>query len=69
MLLDHYLYTGDDDVLLQYMPLLASTLEFFAMHYGDVRLLDGERLVVFPTQSLEISMFGFARDKGKLPDE
>eukprot|EP00939_MAST-03C_sp_MAST-3C-sp1_P001726 g1726.t1 len=52
MILDYYLLTRDERAMLEYMPLLAETLDFFYYHYGDLSK-DGANLTIFPTQALE----------------
>lgn len=51
MVLDHYEYTQDSRALLEYLPIVELTLEFFRQHYPN-RTADG-KLTVWPTQSLE----------------
>lgn len=52
MILEHYLYTGDEAALRRYLPVVTATLDFFLHHYPN-RTEDGQTMVLFPAQALE----------------
>jgi hypothetical protein len=51
MILEHYLYTGDEEALTRYFPIVNLTLVFFKEHYQN-RTADG-KLMIWPAQALE----------------
>jgi len=51
MVLDHWLYTQDQQALRRYLPIVAGAIDFFRQHYKD-RDADG-KMTIFPTQALE----------------
>ena len=51
MILDHFMFFGNLSAIRRYLPVVLSTVEFFAQHFNN-RTAEG-KMVIFPTQVLE----------------
>ena len=55
MVLDHYLYTGNETALREYLPLAVGAIEFFWHHYPNRTRSEAgkEEFQIWPAQALE----------------
>lgn len=51
--LDHYAWTGDEDALARFLPIVVSVIDFYAQRFVGNGLDAHGKMIIFPTQAVE----------------